>query len=144
MRRVAFVAPPSVTDARSAADVDAPAPAMPRGARWLACAGALLAGAAVALWAYAAHAAGGGAAQAALQSAAAIAFGHGLALAALSRLPRRRLGMLALMTMGLGVLLFSGGILVAHLAGVHARTAPFGGTLLIASWLALAVDALRR
>lgn len=101
--------------------------------------GALLAGAAVALWAYAAHAAGG----AALQPAAAIAFGHGVALAALSRVPRRRLGMAALAAMGLGVLLFSGGILVAHLAGVHARTAPFGGTVLIASWLALAIDALR-
>lgn len=125
------------------ADTTASGAPMPRCARCLAATGAVLAGAAVALWAYASHGAEGHA-QAALQSAAAIAFGHGIALSALPRLLRRRLGVAALAAMAAGTLLFSGGILVAHLADVAARTAPFGGTLLIGSWLALAVDALRR
>lgn len=110
--------------------------------RWLACAGALLAGAAVALSAYAAHASAG-AGQAGLYTAAAMAFGHGVALAALSRAPRRRLAVLALATMLLGSLLFCGGLVVAELAGMHARVAPFGGVLLIVAWLAYAIDALR-
>lgn len=111
--------------------------------RWPGFAGGLLAAAAVALSAYAAHAAAG-AAQAALQSAAAIAFGHGLALAALAHSARRRMASLALLAMLVGTLLFSGGLVVAHLAGLAARTAPVGGSLLIVAWLVWAVDALRR
>lgn len=111
--------------------------------RWLAFAGAVLAAASVALSAYASHGASG-AGQAALQTAAVIAFGHGVALAALSQLARRKLATTALLAMLLGTLLFSGGLAVAHFAGVSARTAPFGGTLLIAAWLAWAFDALRR
>lgn len=111
--------------------------------RWLTFAGGVMAAASVALSAYAAHAASG-AGQASLQAAAAIALGHGLALAALSRLARRRLAIIALAAMVLGTLLFSGGVLVAHVAGVPARTAPFGGSLLIVAWLAWAMDALRR
>ncbi|MGN7724689.1 DUF423 domain-containing protein [Luteimonas sp. 22616] len=111
--------------------------------RWLGFAGAVLAAASVALSAYASHAANG-AGQASLQAAAAIAFGHGIALAALSHLARRRLANIALVAMLLGTLLFSGGLVVAHVAGVPARTAPFGGSLLIAAWLAWALDALRR
>jgi uncharacterized membrane protein YgdD (TMEM256/DUF423 family) len=111
--------------------------------RWLACAGALLAGAAVALSAYAAHATDM-AGQGNLQIAAAMAFGHGVALVALARPPRRRLAVLALAMMLLGTLLFSGGLVIAEVAGVHARTAPFGGSLLIVAWLAHAIDALRR
>ena len=110
--------------------------------RWLACGGALLAGAAVALSAYAAHATAG-AGQDNLYTAAAMAFGHGVALAALSRPPRRRLAVLALAMMLLGTLLFCGGLVIAEVAGVHARTAPFGGVLLIVAWLAHAIDALR-
>jgi len=115
----------------------------PAGGRWRGFAGALLAAASVALSAYASHAASG-AGQATLQAAAAIAFGHGVALAALSPLARGRLAATALLAMLLGTLLFSGGIVVAHFADVAARTAPFGGTLLIAAWLAWAFDALRR
>jgi uncharacterized membrane protein YgdD (TMEM256/DUF423 family) len=111
--------------------------------RWLGFAGAVLAAASVALSAYASHAASG-AGQASLQAAAAMAFGHGIALAALSHLARRRLANIALAAMLLGTLLFSGGLVVAHVAGVPARTAPFGGSLLIAAWLAWALDALRR
>jgi len=111
------------------------------GQRWLSFAGALLAAAAVALSAYAAHAAADG--QANLGTAAAIAFGHGVALVVLARMPQRRMAVLALVALLLGTLLFSGGLLVAHIAGVHARTAPFGGTLLILAWLAYAIDALR-
>ncbi len=111
--------------------------------RWLAFAGAILAAASVALSAYASHAASG-AGQASLQSAAAIAFGHGIALAALSHRARRRVASIALAAMLLGILLFSGGLVVAHFAGVPAHTAPFGGSLLIVAWLAWAMDALRR
>jgi uncharacterized membrane protein YgdD (TMEM256/DUF423 family) len=110
--------------------------------RWLAFSGAILAAAAVALSAYAAHAAGASG-QGSLQSAAVMAFGHGIALAALARRPQRKLAIVALAALLLGTLLFSGGLFVAHLAGMHARTAPFGGTLLIAAWLAYAIDALR-
>jgi uncharacterized membrane protein YgdD (TMEM256/DUF423 family) len=111
--------------------------------RWLAFAGAVLAAASVALSAYASHAAGA-AGQGSLQAAAAIAFGHGIALAALSSLARRRLAHIALAAMLLGTLLFSGGVVVAQVAGVAARIAPFGGSLLIVAWLAWALDALRR
>ena len=115
-----------------------PAPAI----RWLGAAGAVLAAASVALSAYASHGASG-AGQAALHVAAAVVFGHGVALAALSRLAGRRLAVVSLCGLLLGTLLFAGGIAVAHFAGVPARTAPFGGTLLIVAWLAWAADALR-
>jgi uncharacterized membrane protein YgdD (TMEM256/DUF423 family) len=124
--------------------IDSMPPAGPAIARrWFAFAGAILAGASVVLSAYASHAAHG-AGQASLQAGAAIAFGHGIALAALSHLARRRLAIFALAAMLLGTLLFSGALVVAHVAGVPARTAPFGGSLLIAAWLAWALDALRR
>jgi len=117
---------------------------MPRAAssRWLACAGALLAAGAVALSAYAAHAAVGDA-RASLQSAAVFAFGHGVALAALARVPRGRLGSAALLALLCGTLLFCGGLCAAHFLDVRARTAPFGGTLLILAWLTYAIDAAR-
>lgn len=111
-------------------------------ARWPGFAGAILAAGSVALSAYASHGADG-AGRAALHVAAAIAFGHGIALAALSRLAVRRLAMASLAGLLLGTVLFSGGIAVAHFGGLQARVAPFGGTLLIAAWLAWAADALR-
>jgi uncharacterized membrane protein YgdD (TMEM256/DUF423 family) len=109
--------------------------------RWLAFAGAGLAAAAVGLSAYAAHVATAG--QGGLQTAAMLAFGHGLALAALARLPQRRMALLALVALLFGTLLFTGGVFIAHATGLHARTAPVGGTLLIVAWLAYAIDALR-
>ena len=111
--------------------------------RSLAFAGAILAAASVALSAYASHVAVG-AGQAALLIGAAIAFGHGLALAALSRQARSRMALFALAAILAGTLLFSGGVVVAHFTGAAARTAPFGGSLLIVAWLAWAVDALRK
>src|SRR3546814_13979220 len=89
----------------------------------------------VGLSAYASHVAVG-AGQAALLTGAAIAFGHGLALAALSRQARRRMAVLALAAILAGTLLFSGGLVVAHFTGAAARTAPFGGSLLLVAWLA--------
>jgi uncharacterized membrane protein YgdD (TMEM256/DUF423 family) len=136
MRRIAFWGN-AMIDSTSAAM----APGTRAGQRWLSFAGALLAAGAVALSAYAAHAAAAG--QANLGTAAALAFGHGVALVVLARMPHRRMAVLALVALLLGTLLFSGGLLVAHVAGVHARTAPFGGALLIAAWLAYAIDALR-
>jgi uncharacterized membrane protein YgdD (TMEM256/DUF423 family) len=110
--------------------------------RWIAFAGALLAAAAVALSAYAAHVSTG-AGQGLLETAAAMAFGHGVALAVLARMSQRSLGILALVALLLGTLLFSGGLFVAQVADVHARIAPFGGALLIIAWVAYAIDALR-
>lgn len=118
------------------------APAQRASPRWLVCAGALLAAAAIALSAYAAHVAMGET-RLELQLAAVIAFGHGVALAALGRGSQRRLAVLALAALLLGTLLFSGGLAAAQLAGVHARTAPFGGSLLILAWLLYAFDAQR-
>ena len=125
----------------STSTATAPGPTAAR--RALVFAGAVVAAASVALSAYASHVAGG-AGQMALLVGAAIGFGHGLALAALSGQARRRVALYALVAMLAGALLFSGGLAVAHFTGVAARTAPFGGSLLIAAWLAWAVDALRK
>ena len=121
-----------------------PSPSQPRppGA-WLASAGALCAAAAVALSAYAAHGADG-AAQARLQTAAWFAFGHGVALVLLVPTTRRRLGRAALLALYAGVLLFSGSLVFNVLAQWPTTLAPFGGGLLIAGWIVLALDLLRR
>jgi uncharacterized membrane protein YgdD (TMEM256/DUF423 family) len=111
--------------------------------RGLGAAGALLAGAGVALSAYAAHAADA-AARTSLQSAALFALAHGIALAALSRQTPHRFGTVALSTLLIGVLLFSGSLVAAHLLAVPARLAPVGGSLLILGWLLYAADTLRR
>ena len=95
--------------------------------------GSLLAGAAVALAAYAAHGADGEA-QGRLAQAAAFAFAHGLALAALAPLAQRRRGLVALMAMLVGVLLFSGSLVGAALLGLPTVLAPFGGLLMIGAW----------
>lgn len=117
---------------------------------------------AVALSAYASHAAQG-AAQSRLQTAAIMAFGHGLALVVLAparlRTTRaalaspthggpaiaanRTLSRLALCAMYLGVLLFSGSLVGNVLAQWPTMLAPLGGMLLIAGWLALAIDLAR-
>lgn len=110
---------------------------------WLAANGALFAAAAVALSAYAAHAAQGPL-QARLQTAALFAFGHGVALAALAPQPQRLLGRFALTLLYLGVLLFSGSLVFNVLAQWPTTLAPLGGSLLIAGWLLYAVDAMRR
>lgn len=110
--------------------------------RLLAASGAVLAGLAVALAAYAAHAAGpGGAAR--LGLAAAFAFGHGLALAALAPRAGGRLARGALWTLLAGVLLFGGSLAGAHFFGLPTRAAPLGGGLMIGGWLAWALAAAR-
>ena len=96
--------------------------------------GSLLAGAAVAFAAYAAHGADGEA-QARLAQAAAFAFAHGLALAALAPLVQRRRGLAALAAMLAGVTLFSGSLVGAALFGLPTALAPFGGLLMIGGWL---------
>lgn len=110
---------------------------------WLAAGGALYAAAGVALAAYAAHLA---VAQDAsrLQTAALFAFGHGVALAALAPMPRRRLGRLSMLAMWFGVALFSGSLAAGVLLHWPMTLAPYGGMLLIAGWLAYALDLLRR
>jgi len=110
--------------------------------RWLRASGALLAAAAVALSAYAAHGPQGEA-QSHLQTAALFAFGHGLALAALSPHGARRLGVIALGLLLLGALLFCGSLVGTHLLGASLGLAPYGGSLLILAWLLYAADAMR-
>lgn len=109
-------------------------PVQVRARRWLGAIGSMLASVAVALAAYAAHGADGEA-QARLTQAAAFAFGHGLALAALAPLVQRRSGLVALLAMLLGVLLFSGSVAGAALWGLPTTLAPFGGMLMIGGWL---------
>lgn len=121
---------------------DASASTRPRRS-WLAANGALLAACAVALSAYAAHAAQG-ADQARLHTAAFFAFGHGVALAALAPGATRGLARFGLALLYLGVLLFSGSLTLKVLAQWPAMLAPLGGTLLIAGWVLHAVDAMRR
>src|ERR1700741_5107957 len=111
--------------------------------RLLAAAGALFASGAVALSAYAAHAAQGET-QAALHTAALMAFGHGIALAALSPRMPTRIHFTALCGLLLGTLLFSGSLVLHHLFDIPMRLAPFGGSVLILSWLLYAAAALRR
>lgn len=110
-----------------------------RGSTWhrlLPAAGALLAAAAVALSAYAAHASDG-AAQARLQQAALMAFGHGIALVALGLQPLGAIARAMLAAMLLGVVLFSGSLVLSHAMGWPTRLAPLGGGLMMLSWIGL-------
>lgn len=111
--------------------------------RALAAIGAVCAAAGVGLSAYASHGAVGDA-RANLQSAALFALLHGIALAALSRSAGRRLALLALAMLAVGVLSFSGSLAAAHFLGLPTRLAPLGGMLMIAGWLLYAADAMRR
>lgn len=113
------------------------------GARLLAASGGLLAALAVALSAYAAHVADD-VSQSRLQTAAVFAFGHGVALAALAPPNVRRLGLVALSLVLIGVLVFSGGLASAYFLGTSTRFLPYGGSLMILAWLLYAADALRR
>ena len=114
-----------------------------RAQRLLGASGALLAAAAVALAAYASHAAAPGSAGR-LGLAAAFAFGHGLALAVLAPRASGRLALLPPWLLLAGVLLFAGSLAGAHFAGLPTRLAPLGGSLMILGWLAQAAVAARR
>ncbi|MDR0184712.1 DUF423 domain-containing protein [Lysobacter arvi] len=116
---------------------------LPVPARLLAATGALLAGAAVAMSAYAAHAAQPEDAQR-LHSAALFAFGHGIALAALVPRRPRMFRTLALVLLLLGTLVFSGSLAGSVFAGMTTRFAPIGGSMMILAWVLYAIDALRR
>lgn len=113
------------------------------GGAGLAACGALLAGMAVALAAYAGHGVDGDA-RAALQTAAVYAFGHGLALAALARGERDGLAKLGLFALLLGTLLFAGALVSRHLLDGPSMFAPWGGGLTMLGWLLYALAALRR
>jgi uncharacterized membrane protein YgdD (TMEM256/DUF423 family) len=113
-----------------------------RARRVLGAVGSVLAGVAVALAAYAAHGVDGQA-QARLAQAAAFAFAHGLALAALAPLVQRRVGLVALLAMLSGVLLFSGSLVGAAAWSLPTTLAPFGGMLMIVGWLLHGADRLR-
>ncbi|HEU0306774.1 MAG TPA: hypothetical protein VFR30_07380, partial [Lysobacter sp.] len=82
---------------------------LPGFSRWQSFYGALLAAVAVALSAYAAHAAEG-AAQSRLHTAALFAFGHGVAFVAFAPLVQGRWRLGAAIALQLGVLLFSGSL----------------------------------
>lgn len=104
--------------------------------------GAICAAAAVALAAYASHAAAPED-RARLFVAAALAFGHGLAMAALSPLPLGRLGRAGLLASYLGMLVFAGSLVLAAFAGTPTTLAPAGGLAMIGGWLVFAVDRWR-
>ena len=103
---------------------------------------ALFCGLAVALGAYAAHAADGQAKQR-LAVAAAFAFAHGLALLVL----RTREGGLAAAARACllaGTIAFCGSLAGAALFSLPTSLAPAGGMLLMAGWLLAAVEFLRK
>ena len=118
-------------------------PGMSLPSRVLAATGGVLAAVAVALFAYAAHAAEPQV-RASLHSAALFAFGHGIALCALAPHATRRLGTVALAGLLLGTLLFSGSLLSAHAFATSTPLAPWGGSVMILSWLLWSADHLRR
>jgi uncharacterized membrane protein YgdD (TMEM256/DUF423 family) len=107
-------------------------------------AGALAAGAGVALLAASAHAA-----TPALGSAATLLVLHGVALVAVAGalghgLLRRRVGVVALAGLAAGPVLFATDIAARAVSGgrLFAMAAPAGGTIIILAWLALALAAL--
>ena len=112
--------------------------------RGLAAMGAVLAALAIGLSAYAAHGVADAQTRGNLQTASLYAFAHGAVLLLLVQAPARRLRWLALAGLLLGTLLFAGSLAAGALLGWPTRLAPLGGTVLMASWLLLAADALRR
>lgn len=111
---------------------------------WLAAGGAVLAALAIGASAYAAHGIADAHARGNLQTASLYAFAHGVVLFVLAQAPARRLRWLALSGLLLGTLLFAGSLAGGALLGWPTRLAPLGGILLMASWLVLAIDSLRR
>lgn len=110
----------------------------------LACLGALLAAASIGLSAYAAHGVSDPVAQQHLNMAALYAFAHGAVLAALGPRTQGAIAHLALYVLLLGVLLFAGSLVGGALWQWPTRLAPVGGTTLMAGWVLLAINALRR
>ena len=103
---------------------------------------ALACGSSVALAAYASHGAQGQAQQR-LVIATLFAFSHGLALLALPA----RTGVMTLtarVAFVVGILLFSGSLVMAAFFGTPTLLAPAGGSLLILGWCLLVMDYLRQ
>ena len=97
----------------------------------------------VGLGAYASHGSLAPLSRERLGLAALFAFGHGVALVALHGRDSS-LAVLARCALAAGVLLFSGGLAAAALAGLPAAVAPGGGLLMILGWVLVAADAARR
>jgi len=110
----------------------------------LACLGALLAAASIGLSAYAAHGVSDPLTQQHLNMAALYAFAHGAVLAALGPRAQGAIAHLALYVLLLGVLLFAGSLTGSALWQWPTRLAPVGGTTLMAGWVLLGINALRR
>ncbi|KDE88813.1 DUF423 domain-containing protein [Stenotrophomonas maltophilia] len=110
----------------------------------LACLGALLAAVSIGLSAYASHGVADPLAQQHLNMAALYAFAHGAVLVALGPRAHGAIAHLALYVLLLGVLLFSGSLVGGALWQWPTRMAPIGGTSMMAGWVVLAINALRR
>lgn len=114
-------------------------PATTTRSRLLPALGALLAGASVALAAYAAHADAPG-----LASAAWLGLVHGAACAALASGANGRLPRVALAMLMAGAWLFAGSLAAKHFLDLSSPAAPAGGLLMIAGWVVFALSCLRR
>jgi uncharacterized membrane protein YgdD (TMEM256/DUF423 family) len=112
------------------------------GARLLGAFGACCCALAVVLGAVAAHATAA-ASRPRLETAVLYLFLHGLGLLLLAPRLRGRLGSAAGLALATGTLLFCGTLAMAALAGGTTAPAPFGGGLLIAGWLLVALHAWR-
>ena len=113
--------------------------------RGLAAFGALAGAAAVALAAYASHAADA-AARGRLDAAVFQLALHALAISLFAPRQRRRMEFAALSAWCVGLLLFSGSLVASVFAGTSTALAPVGGVLLIFGWMlqALAILLHRR
>lgn len=110
----------------------------------LGCLGALLAAVSIGLSAYASHGVDDALAQSHLNMAALYAFAHGAVLAVLGPRAHSLLARLALYLLLLGTLLFAGSLAGNVLWQWPTRLAPVGGMTLMAAWVLLAGNALRR
>ncbi|TIS47624.1 DUF423 domain-containing protein [Mesorhizobium sp.] len=111
------------------------------GSRVLVLAGGLVGAAGVALSAAAAHRGG-----AFTGTAASFLLMHAPVFLAIGLIGGNRCLRIACLALLVGLLLFSGDLLARDFLGsrLFPMSAPFGGTLLIAGWLAIAVSALLR
>jgi uncharacterized membrane protein YgdD (TMEM256/DUF423 family) len=77
-----------------------------------------------------------------LAIAARVLFAHGLALAALAPRTVTRWRRICLHTLLIGMILFSGSLMLAATCGLDPMLAPVGGSLLILGWLSFALASL--
>lgn len=105
--------------------------------------GAMMTAAAIALLAYAAHANLRVEGRDLINKAAFFVFAHGIALVCLAD-EQRPGAQLALCSIGMGTMLFSGSVLAKALFDWNPHAAPVGGSLMIVGWLVYAKDALHR